>query len=216
MRAAGPEGVDERLARHRNLGKAFYENPTTQNEAVEEFRKALALAPNSARERLNLRTGPASRGQDAEGIAELIKVQKQDPSIPHTWFNLGIAYKKAGEQEKAIAAVRADGQACTGRRRFRTTISERFIDSAAATMKPYASFGPPRSSILLWPPRISNYSIFYAPRTRRRGEAGARNLPAAEEAAGRRRDPRGRRVEYVCRGLRRNGRYSGPRQSSRN
>ena len=46
MRASGQDPTDEQLARHRNLGKAFYENPTTQNEAVEEFRKALALAPN--------------------------------------------------------------------------------------------------------------------------------------------------------------------------
>src|SRR5690348_11594956 len=36
---------EERLARHRNLGKAFYENPTTQNEALAEFNAALALAP---------------------------------------------------------------------------------------------------------------------------------------------------------------------------
>ncbi|HXU46102.1 MAG TPA: hypothetical protein VN783_11300, partial [Thermoanaerobaculia bacterium] len=35
----------ERLWHHRNLGKAFYENPTTQYEAVEELKKALDLAP---------------------------------------------------------------------------------------------------------------------------------------------------------------------------
>src|SRR3954454_20243590 len=102
VRAAVPAATDERLARYRNLGKAFYENPTTQNEAVEEFRKALALAPNSARERLNYGLALLRAGKTAEGIAELRKVQKQDPSIPHTWFNLGIAYKKAGEQEAAI------------------------------------------------------------------------------------------------------------------
>ena len=102
IRAAGPDTADERLARYRNLGKAFYENPTTQNEAVEEFRKALALAPNSARERLNYGLALLRAGKTAEGIAELRKVQKQDPTIPHTWFNLGIAYKKAGEQDNAI------------------------------------------------------------------------------------------------------------------
>jgi Tfp pilus assembly protein PilF len=102
VRAAGPDGVDERLARHRNLGKAFYENPTTQNEAVEEFRKALALAPGSPRERLNYGLALLRAGKTAEGITELAKVQKHDASIPHTWFNLGIAYKKAGEQDKAI------------------------------------------------------------------------------------------------------------------
>src|SRR5215203_5636051 len=102
VRAAAPTVTEERLARYRNLGKAFYENPTTQNEAVEEFRKALALAPKSARERLNYGLALLRAGKTAEGIAELVKVQQQDPSIPHTWFNLGISYKKAGEQAKAI------------------------------------------------------------------------------------------------------------------
>ncbi len=45
--------LEERLWRFRNLGKAFYENPTTQIQAVDEFKKALDLAPNSARERVN-------------------------------------------------------------------------------------------------------------------------------------------------------------------
>lgn len=31
---------EDLLWQHRNLGKAFYENPTTQKEAVAEFRKA--------------------------------------------------------------------------------------------------------------------------------------------------------------------------------
>ena len=44
---------EDLLWRHRNRGKAFYENPTAQTQAVEEFRKAFALAPDSARERLN-------------------------------------------------------------------------------------------------------------------------------------------------------------------
>src|SRR3979409_817756 len=42
--SAETPSVEERLARHRNLGKAFYENPTTQVEAVAEFRRALELA----------------------------------------------------------------------------------------------------------------------------------------------------------------------------
>ena len=41
------------LDQHRNLGKAFYENPTTQQEAVAEFQQALAIAPDSARDKLN-------------------------------------------------------------------------------------------------------------------------------------------------------------------
>ena len=95
--------LEERLWRLRNLGKAFYENPTTQSQAVEEFRQALALAPNSARERLNYGLALLRAGKTDQGIAELIKVQKQDPSLPHTWFNLGVAYRKNGEFDKATS-----------------------------------------------------------------------------------------------------------------
>jgi len=31
------------LDQHRNLGKAFYENPTTQQDAVREFQQALTI-----------------------------------------------------------------------------------------------------------------------------------------------------------------------------
>ncbi|MCP5111697.1 MAG: hypothetical protein GY953_12760, partial [bacterium] len=100
--AAGAADVAaERLARHRNLGKAFYENPTTQKEAVDELKKALDIAPQSARERLNYGLALLRAGKTAEGIAEIEKVRRQDPSIPHTWFNLGIEYKRLGEFAKA-------------------------------------------------------------------------------------------------------------------
>ena len=90
------------LWHHRNLGKAFYENPTTQKEAVVEFKKALEVVPNSARERVNYGLALLRAGQTKDGTAELIKAQKQDPAIPHTWFNLGIVYKKDGDYEHAI------------------------------------------------------------------------------------------------------------------
>ena len=92
---------EERLARHRNLGKAFYENPATPSEAVAEFEAALKLAPNSAREQLNYALALLRAGKTAEGVAALEALQKRDPSLPHTWFNLGIQYRKAGEFEKA-------------------------------------------------------------------------------------------------------------------
>lgn len=97
---------EERLWHYRNLGKAYYENPTTQIQAVEEFRKALAMDPNSARERLNYGLALLRAGKTKEGVAELEKVQKQDPKLPHTWFNLGIVYRKEGEFEKAIPQFR--------------------------------------------------------------------------------------------------------------
>jgi tetratricopeptide (TPR) repeat protein len=91
------------LWQRRNLGKAFYENPTMAQQAVEQFRLALALAPNSARERLNYGLALLRAGELKNGMAELERVQKQDPKLPHTWFNLGIAYKKLGDFDKAQA-----------------------------------------------------------------------------------------------------------------
>jgi FG-GAP-like repeat/Tetratricopeptide repeat len=91
------------LWHHRNLGKAFYENPTTGALAVDEFKRALDLAPDSARERVNYGLALLRAGKTAQGIAELERAQKQDPAIPHSWFNLGIAFKKDSQYQKAIA-----------------------------------------------------------------------------------------------------------------
>jgi len=101
FQAPNPTAADQ-LAQARNLGKAFYENPTTQTQAVDQFKKALDLQPNSARERVNYGIALLHAGKTAEGVAELEKAQKQDPSIPHTWFNLAVAYKKDSQFEKAI------------------------------------------------------------------------------------------------------------------
>ncbi len=98
LQAPDPE---DQLWQLRNRGKAFYENPTTQVQAVEEFRKALALK-ESVRERLNYGLALLRAGKTVEGVEELKRVQKQDPKLPHTWFNLGIHYKKTGESEAAV------------------------------------------------------------------------------------------------------------------
>ncbi len=93
---------EDRLWRFRNLGKALYENPTTQQQAVDEFRKARDLAPNSTREIINYGLALLRAGDVAGGIAQLEKAQKLDPKIPHTWFNLGIAFKKQAEFDRAL------------------------------------------------------------------------------------------------------------------
>jgi Tfp pilus assembly protein PilF len=95
--------VDNRLWEYRNLGKAFYENPDTHLQAVEQLKAALQLRPESVRERINYGLALLRAGQTEAGTAELIKAQQQDSSIPHTWFNLGIVYKRAGDWDKAIA-----------------------------------------------------------------------------------------------------------------
>src|SRR5271169_4365161 len=99
----GQNSNDARLWQHRNLGKAFYENPTTHKEAVEELRQALALAPGSVREQLNYGLALLRQGDVKGATAQLAKVQKRNPKLPHTWFNLGIVYKKQNETDKALA-----------------------------------------------------------------------------------------------------------------
>lgn len=94
--------AEEQLIQHRNLGKAFYENPTTQAEAVAEFKKALDLKPDSIQEQLNYGLALLRAAKTREAVAILEQVQKRDPKLPHTWFNLGIYYKKEGEFDKAL------------------------------------------------------------------------------------------------------------------
>ncbi|MEZ5399606.1 MAG: tetratricopeptide repeat protein [Bryobacteraceae bacterium] len=100
--AAWPQASrEERLARHRNLGKAFFENPTTHPQAVAEFKQALDLEPKSARDRFNYAAALIANGQTKDAITELERVQSQNGSIPNPWFVLGVLYKKAGEYDKA-------------------------------------------------------------------------------------------------------------------
>lgn len=96
----------DRLTAIRNLGKAFYENPTTHREAAAEFAKAVALNPNDAKDHLNYGLALLRAGSTKEGIAELERVQKQNPALPHTWFNLAMQWKKFGETEKALVQIR--------------------------------------------------------------------------------------------------------------
>src|SRR4051812_45913007 len=101
LRAATP--ADDTLQRHRNLGKAFYENPTTHAEAIAELKKALDLAPNSIPEKLNYALALLRGGRAPEAVTLLQEVQQRDPALPHTWFNLGIYYKQNNELDKATA-----------------------------------------------------------------------------------------------------------------
>src|SRR5258708_3538595 len=88
------EPAEERIARFRTAGKAFYENPTTQAQEVAQFKGALDLAPNSPRKYINYGLALPKAGKPEDETAELIAAQKLDPVLPYTWFNLGIVYKK--------------------------------------------------------------------------------------------------------------------------
>jgi tetratricopeptide (TPR) repeat protein len=104
--AAPRPSIEEQLTIDRNLGKAFYENPTTQAEAVSEFKKALDLKRDSVREQLNYGLALLRAAKTQDAVAILQKVQKVDPSLPHTWFNLGIYYKREGQFDKALEQLR--------------------------------------------------------------------------------------------------------------
>ena len=91
------------LQQHRNLGKAFYENPTTQAEAVTEFKQALDLAPDSIPDRLNYALALLRAGNAAQAVPILEEIERRDPSLPHPWFNLGIYFKQNNELVKATA-----------------------------------------------------------------------------------------------------------------
>ena len=66
--------AEAKLAQYRNLGKAFDENPTTQKESVAEFKKALDLAPNSNREKLNYGLALLRAGSSAATLGVRVRV----------------------------------------------------------------------------------------------------------------------------------------------
>ncbi len=103
--AVNPQPEDK-LWEYRNLGKAFYENPDTHVQAVDALHSALEIKPDSVRERVNYALALLRAGKNDAAVAELTAAQKQDPSLPHTWFNLGIYYKHAGDYDHAIEQLR--------------------------------------------------------------------------------------------------------------
>src|SRR6266700_8109106 len=70
-----PQSAVERIWHHRNLGKAYYENPVTQLQAVEEFKQALELSPKPARDQVNYGLALLRAGITKEAIGELEKAQ---------------------------------------------------------------------------------------------------------------------------------------------
>ena len=95
----------ERLASLRTLGKALYENPATRYDAVDVLAEAVELSGGAVRDRVNHGLALLRVGRVEQGIAVLTAAQKQDPSLPHTWFNLGIAAKRAGDVERALVQL---------------------------------------------------------------------------------------------------------------
>ena len=61
-------------------GRPYSKRPPRVAQSAAELKKALDLAPDSFRERLNYGLALLRSGSVKEGIAELEKAQKQDPT----------------------------------------------------------------------------------------------------------------------------------------
>ena len=190
--------VEERLWIHRNLGKAFYENPTTQYQAVDEFRKALDAGAGLGARAAQLRPGAAQGRQEPEGIAELEKAQAAGPVR-----SAHLVQPRHRLQER-LALRRGDRPArADGRRWCRTSRSPRYNLGALykLTGRPERSLrrvrdrGAPRAE----PRRAALPALQRLPagRPRRGRRARARHLPGDQEAPGGSGGARGPRVELV-------------------
>ncbi len=71
--------------------------------------------PKSVREQINYGLALLRTGKNDAAVEQLTQAQKQDPSLPYTWFNLGIFYKHAGDYDKAMEQLRGMIRAGSGR-----------------------------------------------------------------------------------------------------
>ena len=132
------------------------------------------------------------------------------PSIPHTWFNLGIAYKKDSQYEKAIVAVRADGEARA--RRADLALQPRLPVQADGQAGRGAARVRARGGARSESGRPALPAVQRLPRRRARRGCAARaaDLSGDQAPPGRRRGSRGSRLER----LRRDSRPADPRDAA--
>jgi len=90
----------EELTREHNYAFAEYQNEEFQ-KAVEHFQKCVALAPQSAPDRINLGIAALQAHDQQTAIDALLQARKIDASYPHIPYLLGIAYLRLDEPEKA-------------------------------------------------------------------------------------------------------------------
>ena len=88
----------------RQLGKASYENDDFKS-AVEQFRRAVELAPNSAPDYFNLSLVLMRAGDYTNALATLDQASRMDPKLLGADYIRGIVFKRQGEFPKAIASL---------------------------------------------------------------------------------------------------------------
>jgi tetratricopeptide (TPR) repeat protein len=95
-----PKGEALRL---NTLGVA-YMNQQKSAEAQKYFEQALAADAEFAEARMNLGISLLAQQKIEPAKAALEEAASKLPENPYAWYNLGLAYKDAGDPEKAIAA----------------------------------------------------------------------------------------------------------------
>lgn len=89
------------LDHHRALGQAYMEEENFP-AAIEAYRQAVALAPRSASDIINLGIAYYHGDQNEESIRFLKQGLELDPDNVFALYNLGLAYKKIGDSTQAV------------------------------------------------------------------------------------------------------------------
>jgi hypothetical protein len=90
---------------HTNLGIALWNN-SKHDEAIAEYRKAIAILPQYADQHFILATALLVSGKSAEAAEEYLATILLQPAFPHAHTNLGIALENMGLRDEAISAYR--------------------------------------------------------------------------------------------------------------
>jgi VCBS repeat protein/tetratricopeptide repeat protein len=90
--------------RHRNLGKAYYEQGK-YTEAAEEFRKVIAAGQALATDHLNLGIALLQNNENDKALGELTTARQMGPGLVAADYNLGILYKRELRYPDAEAAL---------------------------------------------------------------------------------------------------------------
>ncbi len=88
---------------HNNMGMA-YEKRGMYEDAVNEYKKAIAIDPFFEDPHINLGTFYYARGMYERAAAEYEKAVAINPGAADAHYNLGLAYDRAGRYDKAVAA----------------------------------------------------------------------------------------------------------------